>query len=185
MFVLHISVVPEDCKEEIFEAAVFRDDSAFVDGHFDKMNETARKQMKQVQTGAQATKWKIYKEKYGMQAAQVIEGFTQYAGVPGVQASKNNTRGTRLSNPTLEETCEGTGPTILKEARGMFEGKAGLSSNWKLGGTSLINGTGYQHPHADAGRPESFKGLKIFPFVTLHGFGVDPFSLWLFPETIC
>jgi hypothetical protein len=101
---------------------------------------------------------------------------------------------TRKSHPIVsDDTTEATPPTILKQVSGMFEGKAGNSYNWKLGHTSLINGTGYQHPHADAGRPESFKGLHIFPFVALHvlhifpfvalhGFGVDPFSLWLFPE---
>jgi hypothetical protein len=175
--------VPEDCKEEIFEAATFRDDSAFVDGYFDNLNENGRKQMKQVQTGAQSTKWKQYKEQYGLQAAQIIEGFTQYAETPCRPGPKIVNMATRKSHPIVsDDTTEATPPTILKQVSGMFEGKAGNSYNWKLGHTSLINGTGYQHPHADAGRPESFKGLNIFPFVTLHGFGVDSFSLWLFPE---
>jgi hypothetical protein len=174
---------PEDCKEEIFEAATFRDDSAFVDGYFDNLNENARKQMKQVQTGAQGAKWKLYKEQFGLQAAQVIEGFTQYADTPGRPVPKNVNMATRKNQPIVtDESSQATPPTIIKQVSGMFEGKAGNAYNWKLGHTSLINGTGYQHPHADAGRPESFKGLDIFPFVALHGFGVDPFSLWLFPE---
>ena len=48
--------------------------------------------------------------------------------------------------------------------------------------TSIVNGTGYQHPHADSGRPDSYKGLKMFPFVTIHGFGLDRFSMWLLPD---
>jgi hypothetical protein len=178
MLLLYITLVPEDCKEEIFEAAKFRDDSAFGDGHFDNLNENARKQMKQVQTGAQGTKWKQYKDKYGLQAAQIIEGFTQYAGAPGILGPNSVKRPTRTSNPILtDETIEAPTPTIVRQVCGMFEGKAGNSYNWKLGHTSLINGTGYQHPHADAGRPEFVKALNIFPFVTLHGFGVDSFSL--------
>jgi hypothetical protein len=94
MFLLYITLVPEDCKEEIFEAAKFRDDSAFVDGQFDNLNENARKQMKQVQTGAQGTKWKQYKEQYGLQAAQIIKGFTEYAGVPGTQGPNSVKRST-------------------------------------------------------------------------------------------
>jgi hypothetical protein len=37
--------------------------------------------MKSVQTGAQAAKWKAYKDKYGMQTNQIIEGFTVYEGM--------------------------------------------------------------------------------------------------------
>jgi hypothetical protein len=68
--------VPEDCKETIFEGVVFSDSSAFVDSHYDRVNDTARKQMKQTHTGASAAKWKAYNAKYGMQASQIIEGFT-------------------------------------------------------------------------------------------------------------
>ena len=66
----------------------------------------------------------------------------------------------------------------------MFTGKAGMASNWKTSFTTVINGTGYQHPHTDAGRAETYKGLKIFPFVTLHGFGIDEFSMWLLPDPL-
>ncbi len=65
--------MPEDCKETIFEGATFSDISTFVDAHYDKVTEMARCQMKQVQSGAQAAKWKAYKECYGMQANQIIE----------------------------------------------------------------------------------------------------------------
>jgi hypothetical protein len=95
--------VPEDCKEEIFEAATFRDDSAFVDGYFDNLNENGRKQMKQVQTGAQSTKWKQYKEQYGLQAAQIIEGFTHHAETPGILGPNSVKRPTRTSNPILSD----------------------------------------------------------------------------------
>ncbi len=70
-----------------------------------------------------------------------------------------------------------TPPQVVKHVPGMFSGNAGIAANWKTGYMSLINGTGYQHPHADAGRPDSYKGLQIFPFVTLHEFGVDEFSV--------
>ncbi len=69
-----------------------------------------------------------------------------------------------------------------KKVEGMFIGKADLAANWRMHFTALVNGNGYQHPHADAGFPDSYKGLKVFPFVTLHGFGLDFFSMWLLPE---
>ncbi len=36
--------------------------------------------MKHVHGGAQATKWKAYNARYGMQTNQIIEGFTLYEG---------------------------------------------------------------------------------------------------------
>jgi hypothetical protein len=66
---------------------------------------------------------------------------------------------------------------------GMFEGGgAGNSANWKLNWNTLIGGTNYQHPHTDTGRVGTYSSLDVFPFVALHGFGLDPFSLWLLPE---
>jgi hypothetical protein len=168
------TVVPEDCKEEILEAAAIYDSSSFIDGHTDKHNENARKQMRTVQPGAQTAKWKEYKEKYGLQPKQVIEGFTQSEGVSGIldtNASKRSTRGKQAA----ESSVEIPPPPIVRSVPGMFHGMAGIAANWKLGFTSLINGTGFQHPHA-------YNRLKIFPFVALHGFGLDSFSLWLFPE---
>ena len=41
----------------------------------------ARVQMKHVQTGAQAVKWKAYRERYGMQTNQIIEGFTVFEDI--------------------------------------------------------------------------------------------------------
>jgi hypothetical protein len=71
-----VTAVPADCQGVILEGAVFSDSSAFVDAHYDRVNDTARKQMKSVQPGAQTTKWKKYKDRYGMQTSQIIEGCT-------------------------------------------------------------------------------------------------------------
>ncbi len=48
--------------------------------------------------------------------------------------------------------------------------------------TTVVGGENHQHPHSDQGVVESFNGLTIFPFVCLHGFGVDEFTLWLLPD---
>jgi hypothetical protein len=185
-------IVPDDCRETIFEGAVFSDNSAFVDAHYDRVNDNARKQMKHVQGGAQAAKWKAYNARYGMQTNQIIEGFTLYEDRENVVETSEGYK-TRLKTAAAKkfssgrplETTDGeesNPPRILKHVPGMFTGSAGLASKWKMGGTSLVNGVGYQHPHCDAGRPETYKGMKIFPFVTIHGFGIDAFSMWLLPD---
>ncbi len=72
--------MPDDCRETIFEGAVFSDNSSFVDANYDRVNDNACKQMKHVQGGSQAAKWKAYNARYGMQTNQIIEGFTLYEG---------------------------------------------------------------------------------------------------------
>ncbi len=182
------TVVPEDCKEIIFEGVQFLDNSSFVAAHYDRIQEVARQQMKQVQ-GSQKEKWKAYQARYGPQVDEIIQGFTQYdrndIATDEARRSKGK-KNTRSSAPPPQfvNTVENeTTPQVVKHVPGtMFKGKAGIATNWKTGYTTIINGTGYQHPHADAGRPDSYKGLKIFPFVTLHEFKIDEFSVWLFPD---
>jgi hypothetical protein len=67
--------------------------------------------------------------------------------------------------------------------RGMFpnEEPAGDPDNWKMDFNSIMGGQGYQHPHSDHGRAGTYKHLKLFSFVGLHGFGLNPFLLWLLP----
>ncbi len=181
--------VPEDCKETIFEGVVCSDCSSFTDAHYDKISLLARQQMKQVQPGGRHAKWKAFKERYGQQTVEIIEGFTQYdrpsSANPNQRAAKRTCR-TRTSQGTSSDTAESgkeaPAPNILKKMPGMFKGKPGLVSNWKTGFTSLVNGTGYQHPRSDAGRPDSYKGLKMLPFGTIHGFGLNEFSMWLLPD---
>ena len=66
----------------------------------------------------------------------------------------------------------------------MFNGAASMAANWTIGTTTIIGGINYQHPHSDCGVVESYAELNIFPFVCLHGFGIDPYSLWLLPDAL-
>jgi hypothetical protein len=133
--------------------------------------------MKQVQ-GSQKEKWKAYQE-----VDEIIQGYTQYDRTLTAtdearrSKAKKNTRSSAAPPQDGSSVGNEPPPQVVKQVPGMFTGKAGIATNWKTGYTSLINGTGYQHPHADTGRPDSYKGLKIFPFVTLHGFGIDEFSV--------
>ena len=55
--------------------------------------------------------------------------------------------------------------------------------NWMTKMQNVVGGNTYQHPHADQGRHQEYKDEKIFPFVATHGFGMNPFELWLLPTT--
>lgn len=77
----------------------------------------------------------------------------------------------------------GTTRTKIAEMEGMFprDSPASEYTNWKCAQTILKGGCNYQHPHSDTARVTSYAGLDIFPFVALHGFGVDRFTLWVGP----
>ena len=142
----------------------------------------ARQQLKPAQHGAQAPKWKAYKERYGNQPIEIIEGFTRYDRPTNSGEERTAKKGTRkkagnAGSSAFETVVVDTAPKCVEQVPGMFTGQAGKASNWKMGFTSIVNETGYQHPHADSGRPDSYKGLKILPFVTIHGFGLDRFSM--------
>ena len=183
----YLPSVPEDCKEVIFEGAQSKDDSAFIGAHHDRISLHARQQLKATQLGPQVPKWKAYKERYGNQLVELIEGFTQYDRPTNIREERSAKKMTRKNagnsgSSAIQPQGGETPPKIVRQVPGMFTGKAGKAANWKMGFTSIVNGTGYQHPHADCGRPDSLKGLKMFPFVTIHGFGLDRFSMWLLPD---
>ncbi len=71
-----------DCKEVIFEGAESADNSSFINAHYDRTSLHARQQLKAAQQGAQLPKWKAYKERYGNQPVEIIEGFTRYERPP-------------------------------------------------------------------------------------------------------
>jgi hypothetical protein len=158
--ICHATLVPEDCKETIFEGVQFLDNSSFVDAHYDRIQEVAMQQMKQVQ-GSQKEKWKAYQARYGPQVDEIIQGCTQYdrtftaTDEARHSKAKKNTRSSAAPPQPLSSGDNETPPQVVKHVPGMFTGKkAGIATNWKTGYTSLLNGTGYQHPHADAGRPD-------------------------------
>ena len=69
----------------------------------------------------------------------------------------------------------------IGEVEGMFSRDSAASEffNWKCAQTILKGGCNYQHPHSDTARVNSYVGLDIFPFVALHAFDVDKFTLWV------
>ena len=73
--------------------------------------------------------------------------------------------------------------------RGMFGSKqrrgrqhpAADPNHWHLSQTIVWGGTEHQHPHCDLAKAGAFNYDDIFPFVCVHGFGINEFIMWLLP----
>ena len=55
--------------------------------------------------------------------------------------------------------------------------------NWICKMTNIVGGTEYQHAHADQAWPLELEGERTFPFVATHGFGINPFQMWLLAKS--
>ena len=98
------------------------------------------------------------------------------------QAMKANSQALR----TYNEKYKGQMEDII---RGMFGGKkrkgkkhpAGDPMNWHMSQNIVWGGTEHQHPHCDQAKAGAFTYDDIFPFVCVHGFGINEFIMWLLP----
>ncbi len=57
-------------------------------------------------------------------------------------------------------------------------------SSWLKKMTNLVGGTEYQHAHSDQERANAFSQKTTYPFVAMHGFGVNSFEMWLLPQNL-
>ena len=53
--------------------------------------------------------------------------------------------------------------------------------NWHLSQNIVWGGTEHQHAHCDQAKAGEFTYDDIFPFVCVHGFGINEFIMWLLP----
>ena len=53
--------------------------------------------------------------------------------------------------------------------------------NWIVEQNVVVGGVDHQHPHCDQGKAGCYHNEGIFPFVAVHGFGVNEFQMWLLP----
>ena len=203
-----INTLPENLKEHIFEGATIEDTSpVFTPSKKDKLGAQARRQMV---AKLPPVKYSEYNDKYGRQASCIIEGYscvrTEATTTAVQQVSQSNEAPPTSVKPVVKgrpRKKQGNEPTPNdsefvevsdsdpktsvfhdEEHQGMFNGAAGMAANWTIGTTTIIGGINYQHPHSDCGVVESYAELNIFPFVCLHGFGIDPYSLWLLPDAL-
>ena len=76
--------------------------------------------------------------------------------------------------------------------RGMFPAKgkrnkpnpAAEPRNWVVEQNIVVGGVDHQHPHCDQGKAGSYQNDVIFPFVAVHGFGVNEFQMWILPQKL-
>ena len=202
-----INTLPENLKEHIFEGATIEDTSPVFTPSKDKLGAQARKQMV---SKLPPVKYSEYNDKYGRQAACIIEGYsckrTEATTTAVQQVSQSNEGPPTSVKPVVKgrhRKKQGNEPTPndsdivevsdsdpktsmfdYEEHQGMFNGAASMAANCTIGTTTIIGGINYQHPHSDCGVVESYAELNIFPFVCLHGFGIDPYSLWLLPDAL-
>jgi hypothetical protein len=98
------------------------------------------------------------------------------------QAMKANSKALQVYN----EKYKGQMEDII---RGMFgnsqrkgrQDPAGDPNNWHLSQNIVWGGIEHQHPHCDQGKAGAFNYDDIFPFVCVHGFGINEFIMWLLP----
>ena len=90
------------------------------------------------------------------------------------------------SYKAYQKKYNGQAEDIIK---GMFQNhtkKSGRNpasdpKNWSVEQNIVVGAQDHQHPHCDQGKVGSYASELIFPFVAVHGFGVNEFQLWLLP----
>jgi hypothetical protein len=88
-----------------------------------------------------------------------------------------------------QKQCKGQADDIIT---GMFPAKgkrnkpnpAADPRNWVAEHNVVVGGVDHQHPHCDQGKAGSYQNDDIFPFVAVHGFGVNEFQMWLLPQKL-
>jgi hypothetical protein len=163
--------------EVVFEDVIMNDRVDHYTPSFDKEHVNARVQLDMGRTGYQDIR-AIYTRKYEEQLKNIIGGYDLYEGdtpVPFESVPELGPRSAKKSVPVR------TRPVGVKTGHvdGMFPAgsEACKSVNWKYAQTILRGGVNYQHPHSDTARVNSYAGLEIFPFVCIHAFGQESFSM--------
>jgi hypothetical protein len=122
---------------------------------------------------------------YEEQMRNIIEGYDIYHGddeaIPFTATVAGRTKG-RPQNKNMSAAP----PVVLRHVDGLFPtgSSAAQFQNWKAKQTILKGGDKYQHPHCDNAIVNTYANLDVFPFVCIHGFGIDEFSVWLLPNPL-
>ena len=126
-----------------------------------------------------------YSKLYDEQLRNIIEGYDVFHGNEDPITFNSSTTGKTKGRPQNKHMS--SAPPVLKgHVEGLFPrySSSAQYQNWKAKQTVLKGGANYQHPHSDNAIVNSYANLEVFPFVCIHGFGVDEFSLWLLPNPL-
>jgi hypothetical protein len=128
-----------------------------------------------------------YTSIYEGQLRNIIEGYDVVQGEdkPISFNSTINDRPKKRTNATSRNQGASSAP-VVHHVAGLFPAHSPAAdfANWKATQTILNGGTNIQHPHCDTAIVNSYSHLDIFPFVGIHGFGVEEFTMWLHPTPL-
>ena len=126
-----------------------------------------------------------YNGLYENQLRDIIEGYEVYEGEE-TPISFESTAATRTKTRPQNKNMAVSAPSVLQRVQGLFPAgtETAKFSNWKARQQVLKGGENHQHPHCDNAIVNTYANLDVFPFVCIHGFGMDEFSVWLLPNPL-
>ena len=146
--------------------------------HFDGDNVRPRYQLN-------TEKRNEYNNLYDQQMRDIIEGYDVCEGEE-TPISFESTVSSRTKSRPQNKNMAASAPAVLHRVEGLFPPGTEQAKycNWKARQQLLKGGVNHQHPHCDNAIVNTYANLDVFPFVCIHGFGMDEFSVWLLPNPL-
>ena len=126
-----------------------------------------------------------YNTLYEQQMRDIIEGYDVCEGEE-TPISFESTVSSRTKSRPQNKNMAASAPAVLHHVEGLFPPGTEQAKycNWKARQQLLKGGVNHQHPHCDNAIVNTYANLDVFPFVCIHGFGMDEFSMWLLPNPL-
>jgi hypothetical protein len=161
--------------EYVFEGVIKNSLVDHLVPHFDKEAARPRYQLN-------PTSCKEYNALYEQQLRDIIEGYDVLEGEE-TPIHFDSTVATRKNGRQPNRAMSVAAPSVVHNVGGLFPKgtEQATFSNWKAIQQVLKGGQSHQHPHCDNAIVNTYANEDVFPFVCIHGFGVDEFSVWLLP----
>ena len=167
---------PEQGLEFVFEGCTYNSSFDHVIPHYDIKSLNPRVQLRTEEPNIRGE----YTHLYDDQLKNIIEGYNVFAGDddpnagPATIPTRNKGKQSCSQRPSLE--------TPIKIVKGLYStsSHSGNYSNWIAEQTIEQGGSKIQHPHCATAVVNSYANLDVFPFVCMHAFGLEEFTLWLF-----
>ena len=178
-FLLVLTVELDEGLEVVFEGCMKNSAVDHFAPHFDHESSNPRLQLEATEVRPK------YTAMYEEQLRNVIEGYDVVQGEEQ-PINFNSTLGSRTKVRASNKNMSSAAPPVRYHVDGLFPrgSDAGTFGNWKAQQTILKGGQNIQHAHSDNAIVGSYEKLDVFPFVCIHGFGVEEFTLWLLPTPL-
>ena len=159
--------------EVVFEGVVKNSVVDHLVPHFDREAARPRYQLN-------ADKMKEYNNLYSDQMRDIIEGYDVLEGEETPINFDSTIASTKKSRQPNKAMAAST-PAVVQHVGGLFPAgtEQAKYGNWKARQQQLKGGVNHQHPHCDNAIVNTYANEEVFPFVCIHGFGMEEFSVWL------